>query len=259
MKKSKFFKVILIIGLLTFIFISLKTTLSQIETSKKKARNLTYENRKATGEVNITYTTIEKAKSLEPLNAKNAATDSIVIRIFYPKYGTQNPSFVKVPNWYYYWKNGNVVPDLSQFEYANADYYGFFDEATGKLYVGNEAPRQSFLLKTVVNKYTGDSYIIGSSGKGIYCCAETTIHELTHKWLFENLHGKDSDEDGLPDEFEINSPYHFNPNDRDTYNLQKIDPEYLEYGDSEFLARLAERTPHAVNPSGDWSEGGENW
>ena len=64
----------------------------------------------------------------------------------------------------------------------------------------------------------------------------------------------------MPDSEEGIPPYYFDVNNRDTYNLAAIDPCYAKYGDAEFLCRVAEQSPGAVDSSKDWSDtNGKNW
>lgn len=108
----------------------------------------------------------------------------------------------------------------------------------------------------------GLQFSIGSNGKGINCTAETCSHELKHKWIHDNWSGQDSDEDKVPNSEEGKPPYYFHPHIPDTYNLKGLYPlsNYDKFGDSEFLARVAEQSPGPVNPNNDWSDtNGKNW
>ena len=91
---------------------------------------------------------------------------------------------------------------------------------------------------------------------GIDCCASTCAHELKHKELCE-MPGIDSDGDDIPDNYELSSPYHLDPNRADTYDCAGT----IGYGDdNEFLARLAGESPGARDPSKDWSDtNGKQW
>jgi len=91
---------------------------------------------------------------------------------------------------------------------------------------------------------------------GIDCCAVTCVHELKHKELCE-MSGPDSDEDDIPDSYELASSYHLDPHRPDTYNCAAT----IGYGDdNEFLARMAEKNPGSTSPSEDWSDtNGKQW
>lgn len=162
------------------------------------------------------------------------------------------------PNWYYYWKQGNVVSDLASFSHTSENIYGKFE--SGVLYVGNLAPTENSSF-VVQNRNTSQTVLIGADGSGIYCCAETCAHELEHKQN-SGLLGADSDGDGLPDSYEESSPYNLDPGYPDTYNIAGATgyPDYYRYGDEEFIARLAEQYPGTVYPGKDWSDtNGQNW
>jgi hypothetical protein len=52
-------------------------------------------------------------------------TDTTNIEVFYPKTATNNPDGT-VPNWFYYWQEGEVVLQLDNFEYEPGDGCGHF-------------------------------------------------------------------------------------------------------------------------------------
>ena len=285
------------------------------------------------------------------------------------------------PNWFYYWKEGGVVSDLTQFDYQDADGWGAYNYSTGLLYVRNWAPTDDYLSVTLINQYwmacintgsdglantppredddksweylgngkphtkaitagpdlilnsvkSGDDSIYANSiwtgpngirdsdvsgddgwlfeknkGKpftiwitagsdlymhsgdnflqgddkldipsafivehyvnylGIDCCAETCSHELMHKFLFDMVGGPPnpnptSDGDYVDDTYELNSPYHLDPNRIDTYNVANTPG--IGYGDdNEFLARMAEHNPGLRDATKDWSNiNGKQW
>ncbi len=208
----------------------------------------------------------EGAGSIWPASGVSAMDTRNVI-LFFPRDGKQNPQG-DVPNWYYYWIEGNVVSRLSDFNYDGSDgAFGYYDPNTKKLYVGNAACTTDQTYN-VSHKYESDTATF-PGGKGIDLCAMTVVHELKHKSLAETLpnynttgspNAVDTDGDGLPDLYEMSLPYNLYITESDTYNLASIDPSYAAYGDEEFLCRKAEANPHPVTHSADWSDtNGFNW
>jgi hypothetical protein len=298
-------------------------------------------------------------------------TDTQVVEIFFHRdaYNHTGAGSGTTRNWYYYWKEGSVVSDLSTFGYQDQGGWGAYYPATGQLYVRNAAPISDYQNKTFTNRYyqthltsgadgiadttaieddiqvipvgqgspnetgittgpnsvldtspSGDDTIVGTTittgangvcnttasgddiqvilvgqGKpdtiivtagadnflhttksgddeldltnaqsepynidvsGIDCCAVTCVHELKHKELCE-MSGPDSDEDDIPDSYELSSSYHLDPDRPDTYNCAAT----IGYGDdNEFLARMAEKNPGSTSPSEDWSDtNGKQW
>ncbi len=220
--------------------------------------------------ITFTYTTLpgsnnqfgEQTLTLKHPKFGEGNIDTQTVEIFFSRDATNHTGAGAgtTRNWYYYWKEGGVVSHLSHFEYKDKDGWGGYDPATNRLYVYNNAPKQNREY-TVTNKYTGATHVIGATGEGIDCCAETCIHEMKHRWIHDNWSSlPDGDGDGIPDCQEGIPPYYFNPIDRDTYNLADIYPNYWRYGDAEFLARIAEQSPGSVDPDYDWSDtNGKQW
>jgi hypothetical protein len=75
-------------------------------------------------------------------------------------------------NWYYYWKEGGVISDLTQFDYQDVSGYGAFYPATGQSVVRNDAPETFNDSHTFTNQYYLTS--INSGANGI---AQTTAIE----------------------------------------------------------------------------------
>jgi uncharacterized protein YuzE len=191
----------------------------------------------------------------------------IHVNLFYPPVGTQNGH--GVPNWYYYWKQGNVVMGLQAFEYINISDCGQYDPVSDILYVGNGAHCISSTF-TVTNQFTGEEYVIGANGSGIDCCAITCAHEKEHLRLAirrrENARREpefslDSDRDGISnwDEENTYQAYHLNSHFPDTYKMVGQDGRYGGTGDEEFIAFMAEKNTQPVDSSADWSCDGKNW
>ena len=83
-----------------------------------------------------------------------------------------------------------------------------------------------------------------------------------HKWIDEHWKQPsyvDRDGDGVPDSEEGKAPYYFNRDDADTYNLAaKLQyPPYAQFGDAEFLCRIAEKSAAKPNATKDWADPGE--
>ena len=205
--------------------------------------------------------------------------DTQKVEIFFRRDSLEHPGNGRgiTPSWFYYWKEGNVVEDLAQFEFTLDDVGGKYISG-GKVYVGKKACLKNPGPYTVENSVTYQEEIIGGSGEGIDFCAEVCVHELEHKLIdvlysalifIDELDGEndgdpydDPDNDGLPNELEGKPPYYFNPLDADTYDLEhKLKySKYKDYGDNEFLARKAEDYPGPVHPGKDWSDtNGKNW
>ncbi|HCA48288.1 MAG TPA: hypothetical protein DEP45_13325 [Armatimonadetes bacterium] len=166
------------------------------------------------------------------------------------------------PNWYYYWREGSVVDDLSgyEFDYSPGDGYGSYHPLWG-LSVHDAAPS----LNEVFYVYHVDDpqhqEIIGSDVTGLDCCAATCAHELEHMANYGRCGGQqDSDGDGVPDVFEdatcVPGNYYLDKYNSDTYDIAGYldDASYAAYGDDEFLARKAEQRPGQTNPDADWSD-----
>jgi len=187
-----------------------------------------------------------------------------VVEIFFDRDADNNPGGTE-RNWYYYWNADNVVSDLSDFEYDDDDdVFGYYNPNDGKLYIANLAPTANDGPTTVTHKtrVPSLSFDIGADGEGIDCCAETCAHEKKHKQIDDDWGGQtDTDGDGIPDSEENQAPYYFDPYDPDTYDLENtIHSDYADYGDQEFLCRMEETNPGAVDSSDDWSDtNGKNW
>lgn len=190
-------------------------------------------------------------------------------------------------NWWYYWKEGEVVEDMDKVKYLW--------ENPPKT-VGISAPSKTqtlvglsdYALKPIkfkisrTNKYnkllTIDLYVPRDGG--IDGVSEVIAHEFKHIWIYQQwganikmtgiINGlQHSDGDAIPDIVEngrtpgsIGYIYEFNPLDPDTYNLQLVLgwEEYKYYGDNEVLARIEGiKNPRINYPEKDWSKGGKQW
>ena len=184
------------------------------------------------------------------------ASRPIIVK--YRRYNKDNPEGV-FPNWFYYWKKDGVVSELlsGDFGYKDESGYGVFIKAENRAYVKNEAPVSTEAEYDVTHRDRLLTKHIGNSGVGIYCCAITCTHELKHKQVFNDWDSlPDFDGDGVPDEKE-GIPTHFLIVDcSDTYDIAGTigDSRYRYYGDEEFIARWAEKSPGPVDASKDWSD-----
>jgi len=175
------------------------------------------------------------------------------VEIFFTKNAYNSPNNT-IPNWFYYWKDGNVVSDINQFTYGASGYGEFIPPSTLRL--GDEAAGEHY-----PSKYSIGGIVFGGA-KGIDCVSEVCAHELYHKWVYDQWQGPwvgeiDTDEDGLPDDYE-NSISGTDPNKPDTYNVAGIRdyPDYSWYGDQELMAMKAGDGKKGVATK-DWSDPGK--
>ncbi|UCD83651.1 MAG: carboxypeptidase regulatory-like domain-containing protein [Deltaproteobacteria bacterium] len=102
--------------------------------------------------------------------------DTQKVEIFFPRDETNHPGADSglSRNWFYYWKEGGVVPDLKDknFEYLNQGGFGGYDRYNDILYVLNDAPTTDEWDIYLINQYY--QTCITSSTDGI---ANTTATE----------------------------------------------------------------------------------
>jgi hypothetical protein len=110
-----------------------------------------------------------------------------------------------------------------------------------------------------------------NDSEGIYLCATTCTHELEHQKFYDMVrepggppysYERGRDFDYVDDDYEINSTpdgYCLDPDRSPTYFCQH--PEFPDVltNDHEFLAYVAQQNRGSVDPSKDWSKGGEQW
>jgi len=92
-------------------------------------------------------------------------TKTVKVKLFFPRDGTENgqtQNGTQLRNWYYFWKDGNVVSDLREFNYRNANFYGLY--SGGVLYVGNAAPKDNDGPIEFTNQYYKSKISSGANG-----------------------------------------------------------------------------------------------
>jgi len=166
-------------------------------------------------------------------------------KVFFTKKGDDDSD--GDPNWFDYWGDDGAVPGLDG---PDIDYdgsqgsFGYYWQ--GKVFMGPIAADSDGTLVVPQNPICVGGTFPGSNGIDI--AAVTLAHELKHKETSE-LGGTDTDSDGVPDSAEAGTSI----SDPDSCNLAVvIDPDYLSYGDDEFIARLAEPGVSGV-ANHDWA------
>jgi hypothetical protein len=184
---------------------------------------------------------------------------------FFPKVSTNHPlkngATSQDPNWFYYWKEGNVCGIPSDAKYDSTADYGYVKPGVDRiLRLGPLAPETNNGPETFTSPTTYGSLTVTGSGKGIKCVAETAEHELHHLAIYDDKKGKtDGDHDGVADSSEsgldgVNS----DPNDGDTYRMQSTyGSVYVNYGDNEIRCRKKELSLSIqYYPKLDWANPG---
>ena len=199
--------------------------------------------------------------------------------LFFPKSGNNHPvcpTCEGCPNWFYYWKDGDVcsIPDFVV--YTNKAYYGAYSRRKKRLTLGDSAPLQTYGEATLTNREDNASTIqVGASGKGVRCVAITVLHECRHKAIdddydsymdiatnvFGFLFAWDDDFDGVVDVQETTGDWgvETSPRNKDTFDVAgRFGESYSAYGDDELRARLVERNISRANyhPELDWCNPG---
>ena len=180
--------------------------------------------------------------------------------VFFPKEAKNHPTGqADSPNWFYYWKQGDVCGIPLKCIYADDASYGYV--IPGKdtiLRLGPDAPTTNTGPENYEAGREGYGAItVTGSGKGIQCVAETVQHELHHLELYNKFHGQaeDPDEDGIPSSVEpTQDGISTHPNDPDTY---RMGGGYSLYGDNEIRCRKHELSlTISVYPDKDWANPG---
>lgn len=188
--------------------------------------------------------------------------------VFFPKNEKNHPGDGSgvTPNWFYYWKNGEVcgIPPTAVYDATTPGLYGYVRPGTDTiLRLGKAAPGKNDGPYTLSSTTYGSITNTGQ-GKGIQCVAETVAHELHHLTLhdrsWQGWFWTDSDSDGVDNSDEptldgITS----DPSNPDTYDSATFFsyPSYATYGDDEVRCRKIELTPGiTVYPKRDWANPG---
>ena len=176
--------------------------------------------------------------------------DSQPIEVFYTREEFNNPGVGRDtgPNWYYYWKTGNVIAVspgptapvvLPGWEYEFDPFsYGFYVHGDDHIHVSDlAATNDTSSPFNLINKYTGAAITVGANGVGPDMCAICIVHEMLHKRFGDHLTGliaaaeadgndyddfyDDADDDGIPNGMEI-QPVFTDPVDGTTINFNFV-------------------------------------
>jgi hypothetical protein len=223
----------------------------------------------------------DRARAFAPGAMEPFLSESVPVRLFFTMTGYDNPvaknkvpwvgPTVHIPNWYYYWSQG-VMSRLSDFIYRDKNgFIASFDPDSHLLFIGPGSVSKDGAYYGI-NKISKQRFDFPGA-EGAALCALSISHELKHKEIHDTVPNYnhdagtkkppvDTDGDSLPDQYELSSAcsqYSFSEKDADTYNLGfYINSEYYVYGDEEFLARMAEKSPVSFDKTKDWSDTGEN-
>lgn len=174
------------------------------------------------------------------------------------------PTSTKPPCWFVFWKDGNVVSGIEDFEYENLAGWGAYYSNSNKLYLRKECRGNG-------NHRLSINYVNGSFARFIHSepptkhllhVAGTIVHENYHKFVHLNFTGIDNDSDGLPNT-EESSPSNYNsvsfiasnPNVANSLNF----PSYYGYEDQEVRCRIVETdAPASRDLIKDWSATNDN-
>ena len=191
------------------------------------------------------------------------------VKVFFPKNATNHPGGTAGdPNWFYYWKEGNVCGIRANDLYEDAEEFGASNAAKDKnILLGRNAPEANDGPDnlTATHSVYGSVTVTGH-GKGIKCVAETIEHELHHIAIYEAYHRQivgnpqlDPDRDNIPTPAEAAlDGIKSDPANGDTFNLVSIyDQSYATYGDEDVRCRKKElklTIPYHVEK--DWANPG---
>lgn len=130
-------------------------------------------------------------KYLKASLPKYSAAESIMVKVYYPKYAANHPGGITgTPNWYYYWGQtpANLEPDEYGGTYCNDSTYGYFRYWW---YSAGETMFHICDLASMFNVSPG----YPSHSSGIDCFGEVCLHEHNHYanwWNWWGNHQYDS-------------------------------------------------------------------
>ena len=184
--------------------------------------------------------------------------ETVEIEVFFDKLATNNPT--SDPNWFYYWKEGNVCGIPASAVYDSTASFGYVRPGVDNiLRLGVDAPTTNTGPEVYTHKTTGGTITVTGVGKGIASVAETVEHELYHLTIYNtSARRTDNDSDGVANVIEPTlTGLSTLVNDGDTYGMASFNPGYISYGDNEVRARKKE-TDYSVKsyPKLDWANPG---
>lgn len=203
-----------------------------------------------------------------------APVESAEVKIFFPKLATNHPGGVKGnPNWFYYWKEGNVCGIASGDTFDNtrpAGEAGYArPEKDSNVRLCMLAASEGYGPRTYTGAAGYGSMQVGGHGKGIKRVAEVLEHERHHIFIYTLRGQVDGDGDAVPDASEaVLDSVKSDPNNPDTFNIAGVftgDSEsakrarmiYSHIGDGEIRCRKKELDlTIRYYPSKDWAEPG---
>ena len=159
-----------------------------------------------------------------------APVETAQVKVFFPKFKTNHPGGVPGdPNWFYYWKNGDVCGIAQQDIFdGSKPWYGYSLPTVDSIVrLCPRAPRRNCGPGTYTGFAAYGSVTVTGQGAGIKCVAETIEHEKHHIWIC-NTYGAtvssdastDPDKDKIPTVAEATlDGVRSDPSDPDTFNF----------------------------------------
>jgi len=203
---------------------------------------------------------------------------STPVGAFYDRIAKNNPTAVAenkkdptkgpiTPNWFYYWKEGQVVKKSSGWKYSpgNMDPPAWFDQVTD--------PQNVFVTDTAPGVNKGPEYFFRpdgqkckttGNGQGPKCCAEAIACALQKKWFHDNFPLRTANDDDPYGDPDRDGVFNFvedwclgvatDPHVPDTYRIASAYPGKTNTGDLWLRCLRKELDPGiGVNMAADWS------